>query len=91
MPVILWTVLALGLAFIAVLIAARHTRTIVPPLDLPPGERQDFIWDKIIYANPTKPTDTLEELNRYKPLVTFDNLEEIHKIKREFLRRSRDY
>ena len=26
--------------------------------------------------------DTLEELNRYKPLVTFDNLEEIHKIKR---------
>ena len=49
---------------------------------LPPKQRQDWIWDKIIYANPTKPTDTLEELNRYKPLVTFDNLEEIHKIKR---------
>ncbi len=45
-------------------------------------ERQNWIWDKIIYANPTKPTETLEELNRYKPLVTFDNLEEIHKIKR---------
>jgi len=28
---------------------------------------------------PTKPTDTLEELNQYKPLVTFDNREEIHK------------
>ncbi len=49
---------------------------------LPAKQRQDWIWDKIIYANPTKPTDTLEELNRYKPLVTFDNLEEIHKIKR---------
>lgn len=50
--------------------------------DLPAKERQDWIWDKIIYANPTKPTETLEELDRYKPLVTFDNLEEIHKIKR---------
>jgi ornithine decarboxylase len=49
---------------------------------LPAKERQDWIWDKIIYANPTKPTETLEELNRYKPLVTFDNLEEIRKIKK---------
>jgi ornithine decarboxylase len=48
---------------------------------MPAKKRQDWIWDKIIYANPTKPTDTLEQLNRYKPLVTFDNLEEIHKIK----------
>ena len=49
---------------------------------MPAKQRQDWIWDKIIYANPTKPTDTLEELNRYKPLVTFDNLEEIQNIKR---------
>lgn len=49
---------------------------------LPAAARQQWIWDKIIYANPTKPTGTLEELNKYKPLVTFDNLEEIHKIKR---------
>src|ERR1700690_2151685 len=48
---------------------------------LPAKQRQDWIWDKIIYANPTKPTDTLEELNQYKPLVTFDNREEIYKIK----------
>jgi len=48
---------------------------------MPAKQRQDWIWDKIIYANPTKPTQTLEELNQYKPLVTFDNLEEIHKIK----------
>jgi ornithine decarboxylase len=47
---------------------------------LPPQERQDFIWDKIIYANPIKPTETLQELDRYKPLVTFDNEEEIKKI-----------
>jgi len=50
--------------------------------DLPAKARQDWIWDKIIYANPTKPTETLEELNQYKPLVTFDNLEEIRKIKK---------
>lgn len=48
----------------------------------PAKKRQDWIWDKIIYANPTKPTETLEKLNRYKPLVTFDNREEILKIKR---------
>jgi ornithine decarboxylase len=47
----------------------------------PAKKRQDWIWDKIIYANPTKPTDTLEKLNRYKPLVTFDNREEIFKIR----------
>ena len=47
---------------------------------LPPQERQDFIWDKIIYANPIKPIETLEELDRYKPLVTFDNEEEVKKI-----------
>lgn len=44
-------------------------------------ERQDFIWDKIIYANTIKPVETLKELNRYKPLVTFDNAEELKKIK----------
>jgi ornithine decarboxylase len=49
---------------------------------LPAKQRQDWIWDKIIYANPTKATETLEQLNQYKPLVTFDNLEEIRKIKR---------
>ncbi|HEX2613056.1 MAG TPA: type III PLP-dependent enzyme, partial [Fibrobacteria bacterium] len=49
---------------------------------MPAKQRQQWIWDKIIYANPTKPTDTLEQLNKYKPLVTFDNLEEIHKIKK---------
>ncbi|MEW6222165.1 MAG: type III PLP-dependent enzyme [Candidatus Hadarchaeota archaeon] len=49
---------------------------------LPEKERQDFIWDKIIYANTIKPAETLEKLNPYKPLVTYDNLEEIKKIKK---------
>jgi len=48
--------------------------------DLPPKERQDFIWDKIIYANPIKANETLRALDVYKPLVTYDNLAEIGKI-----------
>ncbi len=49
---------------------------------MPAKQRQDWIWDKIIYANPIKPESTLEQLDKYKPLVTFDNVEEIHKIKK---------
>jgi ornithine decarboxylase len=48
--------------------------------DLPDKERQDFIWDKIIYANPIKAIETLRELDPYKPLVTYDNHEEVQKI-----------
>ena len=47
---------------------------------LPAKEQQDFIWDKIIYANPTKPKETLQALDQYKPLVTYDNLTELKKI-----------
>lgn len=49
---------------------------------LPPRKRQDFIWDKIIYANPIKDVATLVELDPYKPLVTYDNQAEIGKLKR---------
>jgi ornithine decarboxylase len=49
---------------------------------MPARERQQWIWDKIIYANPIKPVETLAELDQYKPLVTFDNLDEIEKIKK---------
>lgn len=48
---------------------------------LPRKAQQDFIWDKIIYANPTKPRETLLALDRYKPLVTYDNLNELKKIR----------
>jgi ornithine decarboxylase len=50
--------------------------------DLPAKERQDYIWDKIIYANPIKAIRTLQELDQYKPLVTYDNEEEIRKIRK---------
>jgi len=49
---------------------------------LSPKAQQDFIWDKIIYANPTKPKETLLALDRYKPLVSYDNPAELEKIKR---------
>jgi len=49
--------------------------------DMPEKERQDWIWDKIIYANTIKPIETLVALDRYKPLVTFDNIEELRKIR----------
>ena len=45
-------------------------------------KRQDFIWDKIVYANPIKDNRTLAELDPYKPLVTYDNLAEVGKIKK---------
>src|SRR5262245_21713727 len=40
---------------------------------LPADERQKFIWDRIIYANPIKANETLQQLDPYKPLVTYDN------------------
>jgi ornithine decarboxylase len=49
---------------------------------MPAKKRQDWIWDKIIYANPIKAIETLKQLDQYKPLVTYDNLEEIRKIKK---------
>ena len=50
--------------------------------DMPAKERQDWIWDKIIYAHPIKANQTLRDLDPYKPIVTYDNLEEIKKIKK---------
>src|SRR5665648_1219662 len=45
-------------------------------------EQDDFIWNKIIYANTIKPAEVLSKLNNYKILVTFDNSEELKKIKK---------
>lgn len=44
-------------------------------------EKEFFIWDKIIFSNTIKDRDTLKKIRRYRPLVTFDNAEEIQKIK----------
>jgi ornithine decarboxylase len=49
--------------------------------DRPEAEQHAWIWNNIIYAHTIKATETLALLNKYKPLVTFDNPEEILKIK----------
>jgi len=80
-PAIVRTLYAIGASFDVASIAEfklvhdniRH---------LPADARQNFIWDKIIYSNPIKDRRTLEELDRYKPLVAFDNTEEIAKIRK---------
>ncbi len=50
--------------------------------NLPEKKRQDFIWDKIIYANTIKQEETLRKLDQYKPLVTYDNMYELKKIRK---------
>jgi len=49
--------------------------------DLDPKQRQEYIWENIIYAHPVKEEGTLKKLNRYHPLVTYDSVTEIDKIK----------
>ena len=45
-------------------------------------KRQEFVWNKIIYANPVKANETLRNFDPYKPLVTYDNHAEIGKIRK---------
>lgn len=44
-------------------------------------KKEFFIWDRIIFSNTIKDRDTLKKINKYGPLVTFDNIEELKKIK----------
>jgi ornithine decarboxylase len=44
-------------------------------------DKDFFIWDKIIFSNTIKDRQTLRKIRRYKPLVTYDNAEELTKIK----------
>jgi ornithine decarboxylase len=44
-------------------------------------EKDFFIWDKIIFSNTIKDRETLKRIRRYRPLVTYDNPDEIRKIK----------
>ena len=39
-----------------------------------------YIWDKIIFSNTIKDRQTLRKIRRYKPLVTYDNEDELNKI-----------
>src|SRR5271157_2443322 len=80
-PAIVKTFYEAGASFDVASVAEFHT---VHDLikHLPDKKRQDFIWDRIIYANPIKAVETLQELDSYKPLVTYDNYEEVIKIAR---------
>lgn len=49
--------------------------------DLSEQDQHQWIWDNIIYANPIKAEETLRELDKYQLLMTFDNLEEVFKIR----------
>jgi ornithine decarboxylase len=80
-PAIVKTFYQIGASFDVASMAEFHT---VHELiqDLPDKERQAFIWDRIIYANPIKAIETLQQLDPYKPLVTYDNHEEVIKVAR---------
>jgi len=80
-PVILQTLHAIGASF-DVASMAEFNLVYENIRNLSAKDRQNFIWDKIIYSNPIKDKRTLEELDSYKPLVAFDNAEEIKKIRK---------
>jgi ornithine decarboxylase len=44
-------------------------------------EKHFYIWDKIIFSNTIKDRDTLRKIRKYRPLVTYDNIDEVRKIK----------
>jgi ornithine decarboxylase len=80
-PAILQTLHAIGASF-DVASMAEFNMVYAHIRNLSAKDRQNFIWDKIIYSNPIKDKRTLEELDPYKPLVAFDNAEEIKKIRK---------
>jgi len=43
-------------------------------------DKEFFIWDKIIFSNTIKDGETLRRIKRYRPLVTYDNRDELMKI-----------
>lgn len=46
-------------------------------------DKDFYIWDKIIFSNTIKDRETLKKIRRYKPLVTYDNTDELRKIKED--------
>ncbi len=44
-------------------------------------KKEFFIWDKIIFSNTIKDRETLRKINKYEPLVTYDNMDELIKIR----------
>jgi ornithine decarboxylase len=44
-------------------------------------DKDFYIWDRIIFSNTIKDRETLKKIKRYRPLVTYDNKDELKKIK----------
>ena len=44
-------------------------------------DKKHFVWDKIIFSNTIKDRTTLGKIKQYKPLVTYDNIDELKKLK----------
>ncbi|MBI4809908.1 MAG: type III PLP-dependent enzyme [Ignavibacteriales bacterium] len=44
-------------------------------------DKKYYVWDKIIFSNTIKDRTTLHRIKEYKPLVTYDNIAEVKKIK----------
>ncbi len=45
-------------------------------------KKLDFVYNDIILANTIKPVETLKKMTPYRTLMTFDNIEELKKIKK---------
>jgi ornithine decarboxylase len=43
-------------------------------------DKKHFVWDKIIFSNTIKDKATLSKIKQYKPLVTYDNSDELKKL-----------
>ncbi len=50
--------------------------------DLNEEQIKEFVYDKVIFANTTKSRQILEHTKPYVPLMTFDNPDELEKIKK---------
>lgn len=44
-------------------------------------DKNFYVWDKIIFSNTIKDIPTLQKIKRYKPLMTYDNRDELLKIR----------
>jgi ornithine decarboxylase len=44
-------------------------------------DKKYYVWDKIIFSNTIKDRSTLRKIREYKPLMTYDNIDELKKIK----------
>ena len=44
-------------------------------------DKDSYVWDKIIFSNTIKDSDTLKKIKQYKPLMTYDNKDELKKIR----------